>query len=433
MICGGCRFLMINSTRARDVQSLSTIVHHLTTTTRTRTIITTTTTIGRRRSHNKFFSFFSSSSFHTSNNVNEIDKEENGGNGCSLLETTSFYERKSNSSCPTLNSYVKLLSPHKNHVYVLYLSESTSKLLHFNEGTITLESILKTPMGSTVPLYKKEKPNVPVVQAENEEEIDTEGITQEVQPVSRRLDVFLLLPATMDDIIQYGKRYGQVIYSKDAAHIVQRLNIGNGSRLLEAGTGSGHFTQILAWRVGPDGKIFTFEPIEDSYKIAKKNVERAGLMKNVEMYQENLSEETLKKYPELKDLDAVFLDMKDPIPLIDVVHSRIKPGSIIGIWLPTTNQVSAAIEALEANKKYTNVRVEELLERGYKANAGRLRPNDRIIGHTGYMVFANALHPDAVSLFQGENTLDGELVFDGFFRKQRKSGNIKKNKLEKGL
>ena len=89
---------------------------------------------------------------------------------------------------------------------------------------------------------------------------------------------------------------------------------------------------------------------------------------------------------------------------------------------------------------YACIKVQEIMERNYKSNYARFRPEDRMIAHTGYMVFATALHPNAGSFFlnnttrnenEDEEAPDDEktkLLFDGFFNPTtRKSANVKKN------
>jgi len=91
-----------------------------------------------------------------------------------------------------------------------------------------------------------------------------------------------------------------------------------------------------------------------------------------------------------RDADALFLDLPRPWRYLPQVHAALVNGGFFGCILPTTNQVIDLIGALE-EMHFGQVEVEELLLRPYKAVPARLRPTDRMVVHTGYMIFARAL------------------------------------------
>jgi tRNA (adenine57-N1/adenine58-N1)-methyltransferase len=93
-----------------------------------------------------------------------------------------------------------------------------------------------------------------------------------------------------------------------------------------------------------------------------------------------------------KDLHAVFLDLPDPENYIGVVRDALIPGGYLGCFLPTTNQVSTLITTLKQHN-FEYIEVSEMLHRYYKATATRLRPVDKMVAHTGFMVFTRKLAP----------------------------------------
>ncbi|MFN4013028.1 MAG: methyltransferase type 11, partial [Aquificaceae bacterium] len=129
-------------------------------------------------------------------------------------------------------------------------------------------------------------------------------------------------------------------------------------------------------------EVWAYEIREDFYKLAKKNWESFGLCKNVKI--ENV-DFMLADLPE-EFFDAAFVDVKDPLPYIEKVWKVLKAGAPIGSILPTVNQVSSLIRAMEG--LFCDIEVVEILQRYYKINPERLRPQDSMVAHTGYLVFA---------------------------------------------
>jgi len=195
----------------------------------------------------------------------------------------------------------------------------------------------------------------------------------------------LVLEPGLTDLMQTLKRSTQIIYPKDAAYIVHRLSLRAGSRVIEAGTGSGGLTTALAWAVAPTGVVYTHESRSDTFLVARDNLERCGLLPHVRMFETDI-EAGFKA----SDVDAVFLDVREPWLYLAHVRAAIRPGGFFASIVPTTNQVSDLLRGLEAYH-FADVAVEELLLRPYKPSADRLRPDDLPVGHTGFLIFARCI------------------------------------------
>jgi len=196
---------------------------------------------------------------------------------------------------------------------------------------------------------------------------------------------FLILQPSIYDIIQSTKRITQIIYPKDACYIVMKLNISSGKKIIEAGTGSGALTIFFANFVKPDGKIFTYEIRDDMIKYAKGNIKTHGMSEFVELKQRDIA----NGFDE-KDVDAVFYDLKNPWDYINQAYESLKPGCYLGCLVPTANQVIKLLKVLE-DSQFGDIEVEELLVRKYRTIADRFRPDEKMIGHTGYLLFARKL------------------------------------------
>jgi len=199
----------------------------------------------------------------------------------------------------------------------------------------------------------------------------------------------LVLEPSLDDLMRTLKRGSQIIYPKDAAWLVHRLSLRAGCRVIEAGTGSGGLTMALAWAVAPTGVVYSYEVRPEAQLIARGNLERVGLLPFVQLHLGDIEGGFRER-----DVDALFLDVREPWLYLSHVRAALRPGGYFAALLPTTNQVSSLLAGLEAGS-FAEIAVEELLMRRYKPVPDRFRPEDTMPAHTGYLVFARVLANDA--------------------------------------
>lgn len=199
---------------------------------------------------------------------------------------------------------------------------------------------------------------------------------------------FFLLQPSLGDLIRGTKRSTQIMFPKEIGFILVNMGIGPGQHVLEAGTGSGSLTTALAYAVGREGKVTSYEVRPEMQDLARKNLERIGLTERVDFRIGDIAdgfEET--------GMDALFLDVQNPYDYIPQVRAALKPGGFFGSLLPTTNQVSKLLHALR-NEKFAFIEVMEIMLRFYKPEPDRLRPTDRMVAHTGYLIFARPVLVD---------------------------------------
>lgn len=195
----------------------------------------------------------------------------------------------------------------------------------------------------------------------------------------------LLLEPSLDDLMTRIKRNTQIVFPKDAAMIVRRLNLRAGSRVVEAGTGSGALTIALAWAVAPSGRVFSYEIREDHIEAARSNLEKMGLLQYVELHSASILEGF-----EQEGVDALALDLRTPWVFLEQAHRALRPGGFFAALVPTTNQVSELLQGLEKTG-FADIAVEEVLVRGYKPVPERLRPDDTMVGHTVFIISARPI------------------------------------------
>lgn len=193
---------------------------------------------------------------------------------------------------------------------------------------------------------------------------------------------FFMLQPSLSDILREIPRRTQIIYPKDMGYLLFTLGVGPGQKVVEAGTGSGALTSALAYLVGKEGHIYTYEQRPEFSEYAQKNLARVGLSERVTFKVRDIAE----GFDET-NADILFLDVPNPFDYIGSARRALKPGGMFASLLPTFNQVSKLLIVLRQHD-FAFVDVCEIMLRFYKPEPDRLRPVDRMVAHTGYLIFA---------------------------------------------
>jgi tRNA (adenine57-N1/adenine58-N1)-methyltransferase len=193
---------------------------------------------------------------------------------------------------------------------------------------------------------------------------------------------FIALKPLLRDYIMKSVRKTQITYPKDIALIVMFSGIGPGSRVVEAGTGTGALTTALAHYVKPSGRVYSYEIREEFLETAEKNLKRAGLIDFVEIKNKDVTVGI-----DESDVDAVVLDLATPWLVVSHAYDALKPCGTIVSFSPTIDQVVKTDEALNEND-FVDIETVECLLRGMQVERGKTRPQTLMTGHTGYITFA---------------------------------------------
>lgn len=199
---------------------------------------------------------------------------------------------------------------------------------------------------------------------------------------------YLAFRPLLPDFVLSMPRGATVVYPKDAGQIVQMADIFPGARVVEAGAGSGALTCSLLRAVGDHGKVFSFERRPDFAEVARANVETffGGAHPAWSLAVGDLVD-CLAGNPDAgREIDRAVLDMLAPWECLDAVAGALVPGGVLLCYVATTTQLSTTVEAMRAQGCFTEPEAWESMVRGWHVEGLAVRPDHRMIGHTGFLV-----------------------------------------------
>jgi tRNA (adenine57-N1/adenine58-N1)-methyltransferase len=199
---------------------------------------------------------------------------------------------------------------------------------------------------------------------------------------------YLALRPLLPDFVLSMPRGAAVIYPKDAGQIIAMADIFPGARVVEAGVGSGALSCFLLRAVGDSGSLSSYERRPDFAAVATKNVERyfggphPSWKLTVGDLQDNLAE---------TEVDRIVLDMLAPWECLDVASKALVPGGMVCAYVATTTQLSRTVEALREHGSFTEPAAWETMVRTWHVEGLAVRPDHRMIGHTGFLLTSRRL------------------------------------------
>ena len=250
-------------------------------------------------------------------------------------------------------------------IYLVYdnrrkwlLTIKKGEIFHTNRGYIEFNDLIGKPFGSVV----FSKP------------FNTQGYK------------FYVLKPLPSDYILHMARKTQIIYPEDAGLILLYGDISPGSKVIEAGCGSGALTCILGNYIRPDGHVYSFDIRDSSLKRTNKNVKKAQLEEYVTIKKADILTEDLN----LQEIDSIILDIPQPWEAIERVKEYLKLSGILVSFSPTIEQVKKTTFKLQKNG-FFDINTYELMKRTMQVKENATRPQVRMIGHTGYLTFGRKI------------------------------------------
>jgi tRNA (adenine57-N1/adenine58-N1)-methyltransferase len=208
---------------------------------------------------------------------------------------------------------------------------------------------------------------------------------------------YLALRPLLTDFVMSMPRGAAIVYPKDAAQIVGMADVFPGATVVEAGVGSGALSLWLLRAIGADGRLLSFERRQEFADVAEGNVAAflGGVPDNWSVTVGDLAE-ALPASVEAGTVDRVVLDMLAPWECIEVAADVLTPGGVIICYVATVTQLSRVAEAIRGTGWFTDPESSETMVRTWHVEGLAVRPDHRMIGHTGFLVTARRLAPGAL-------------------------------------
>ncbi|MBP3978381.1 tRNA (adenine-N1)-methyltransferase [Microbacterium sp. BLY] len=209
---------------------------------------------------------------------------------------------------------------------------------------------------------------------------------------------YLALRPLLRDFAMSMPRGAAIVYPKDAAQIVMQADIFPGATVVEAGVGSGALSLSLLRAVGPAGRLLSFERREDFAEVARANVETFfGERPDTWSVVVGDLVASLPEQVEPGSVDRVVLDMLAPWECIEVVADALTPGGVVLCYIATATQLSRVAEFIRGTGLFTDPEASETMVRGWHVEGLAVRPDHRMVAHTGFLLTARRLAPGAVA------------------------------------
>jgi tRNA (adenine57-N1/adenine58-N1)-methyltransferase len=241
----------------------------------------------------------------------------------------------------------------------------TGKTFHTHRGMIEHDSLVGLPDGSVV--------------------TSTTG------------DEYLALRPLLTDFVMSMPRGAAIIYPKDAAQILAQADIFPGATVVEAGVGSGALSLWLLRGIGPTGTLKSFERRDEFAAVARGNVtsflgaEPGNWTVTVGDLVESLPDAAAPG-----SVDRIVLDMLAPWECLDACADVLKPGGVLLCYIATVTQLSRVAEAIRHTGNFTDPDSSETMVRGWHVEGLAVRPDHRMVAHTGFLLTARRLAPNTV-------------------------------------
>ena len=203
--------------------------------------------------------------------------------------------------------------------------------------------------------------------------------------VKSHLDLtFKIMKPNVNDFIDIMDRRCSILIQKDIGQVLAHTGLGAGSRVVDAGTGAGAIALNFGNVVGSEGQVYTYEIREDFAEVAKINIDNFGIT-NIEVKNKDIKEGI-----DEENIDLVFLDLPKPFEIFEDVLEALNVGGWLCVYAPYVDQAEISYRIAKKLGFY-DIEIVEILERGLEVRTQGVRPKTRMVGHSGYLMFARKL------------------------------------------
>ncbi len=208
--------------------------------------------------------------------------------------------------------------------------------------------------------------------------------------------IYRCFAATLVQHALYMKRHATIIYPKDIAPILMWADIAPGQTVVEGGFGSGAMSMALLRAIGTTGRLITYELREASANTARKNVE--ALFGRPPPHHTVRIGDIYAGIAE-RDVDRIVLDVPEPWSVVEHAANALRDGGILCAYVPTTLQLQKFALAVRAHPGFATTECLEILLRSWHVTLESVRPDQQMVGHTGFIAFSRrAAHPNRAAV-----------------------------------
>lgn len=195
---------------------------------------------------------------------------------------------------------------------------------------------------------------------------------------------FKIVKPNVNDFIDLMERRCSILIKKDIGQVLAHTGLGAGARVVDAGTGAGAIALHFGNVVGLQGNVFTYEVREDFAEVARRNINNFGIT-NIEVKNKNIKEGI-----DEDNIDLIFLDLPKPFEIFEEVMESLNVGGWLTVYAPYIDQAETSYRVAKKLGFY-DIDIIETLERGLEVRTQGVRPKTRMVGHSGYLLFARKL------------------------------------------
>lgn len=208
---------------------------------------------------------------------------------------------------------------------------------------------------------------------------------------------YLALKPLLSDYVISMPRGAAIVYPKDAAQILVEGDIYPGAKVLEAGVGTGALTSYLLRAIGSEGELTSVERRAEFAEIARANItnQRPRNFDRWRLLIGDLQDQLPGLASEGETFDRVVLDMLAPWECVEAVASALRPGGLLVCYVATVTQLSRTVEEIRARDDFATPESWESMVRSWHVDGLAVRPDHRMIAHTGFLLRARKLAPGA--------------------------------------
>ena len=200
---------------------------------------------------------------------------------------------------------------------------------------------------------------------------------------------FTVVRPTLENyLLKVIKRHTQILYPKDLGNIVIQGNLYSSARVLEAGLGSASAALFLLRLLGQEGELISYERNPEFAELARRTLAKFDDYYGSALARHRIVVGDVYEGILEQDLDTILLDVAEPQSAQAAAAQALRPNGTLLCWLPTVMQVFLLVRILQQSTEWAEIQVTETLMRPWRVAPTSIRPAQKMVGHTGFLISA---------------------------------------------